>query len=294
MGKAIEFKNVSFTYDTTPVLANVNFTINKGDFISILGPNGGGKTTLAKLMLGLYNPNAGSILIHGKPPVQNRGIIGYVPQYSLFDPNFPVSVMDVVLMGRITNFSIRYSKEDKQQAENAMESVGIGELRTNPYSDLSGGQRQRVLIARALVTNPQILLLDEPTANVDAAIEYKLSAMLSKLQKTMTILLITHDLGFVSELVNKVVCVNKKVHIHPTTGITEEHIRELYNDNMRIVRHDIKEDKMGDTEYRGPIISRKEDKMGDTEYRGPIISRKEDKMGDTEYQGPVISRQEDI
>lgn len=241
MKEAIKFSEVSFSFDTAAVLEDVNFIINCGDFISILGPNGGGKTTLAKLMLGIYTPNSGKILIHGKAPIQNRDIIGYVPQYSLFDPNFPVSVMDVVLMGRINNFSIRYSKEDKQHAEKAMESVGINDLKAKPYSDLSGGQRQRVLIARALTTDPQILLLDEPTANVDAAVEYKMSAMLSKLQKNMTILLITHDLGFVSELVNKVVCVNKKVHIHPTSEITEEHIRELYNDNMRIVRHDIKE-----------------------------------------------------
>ena len=241
MKEAIKFNKVNFCYDTVPILKDVNFVINRGDFISILGPNGGGKTTLAKLILGLYSPDSGNILVHGKSPVQTRDLIGYVPQFSLFDPNFPVSVLDVVLMGRINNFSIRYTKEDRFHADKAMENVGINNLKTKPYSDLSGGQRQRVLIARALATNPQILLLDEPTANVDAAIEYKMSSMLSNLKKTMTILLITHDLGFVSELVNKVVCVNKKVHIHPTSGITEEHIRELYNDNMRIVRHDIKE-----------------------------------------------------
>ncbi len=241
MKEAINFNNVNFSFDSAAVLEDVSFVINRGDFISILGPNGGGKTTLAKLMLGIYTPNSGKVLIHDKSPQHTRDIIGYVPQYSLFDPNFPVSVMDVVLMGRINNFSIRYSKNDKEKAEKAMEDVGINDLRSKPYSDLSGGQRQRVLIARAIATDPQILLLDEPTANVDAAVEYKMSAMLGKLQKTMTILLITHDLGFVSELVNKVVCVNKKVHIHPTSGITEEHIRELYHDNMKIVRHDIKE-----------------------------------------------------
>ncbi len=241
MKEAINFNNVNFNFDSATVLEDVSFVINSGDFISILGPNGGGKTTMAKLMLGIYTPNSGKVLIQGKSPRQTRDIIGYVPQYSLFDPNFPVSVMDVVLMGRINNFSIRYSKNDKEKAEKAMENVGINDLRSKPYSDLSGGQRQRVLIARAIATDPQILLLDEPTANVDAAVEYKMSAMLGKLQKTMTILLITHDLGFVSELVNKVICVNKKVHIHPTSGITEEHIRELYHDNMKIVRHDIKE-----------------------------------------------------
>jgi zinc transport system ATP-binding protein len=276
MNEAINFNQVSFSFDTTPILKDVSFDIDSGDFVSILGPNGGGKTTLAKLMLGLYVPNSGKVLIHGKSPVQTRGIIGYVPQYSLFDPSFPVSVMDVVLMGRLNNFSIRYSKKDREHAEKSMESVGIIDLKTKPYSDLSGGQRQRVLIARALATNPQILLLDEPTANVDAAVEYKMSSMLRKLQKSMTILLITHDLGFVSELVNKVVCVNKKVHIHPTTGITEEHIRELYNDNMRIVRHDIKEDNSGDRSLRGPGISRKEDKMGDKSLQGHILSSKGD------------------
>ena len=241
MNEAISFSNVTFGYDVSPVLENVSFAIYRGDFISILGPNGGGKTTLAKLMLGLYTPNSGEILINGKSPAQMSGRIGYVPQYSMFDPNFPVAVKDVVLMGRIKNFSVRYSKGDRAQADNAMESVGIGSLSANPYSELSGGQRQRVLIARALATNPEILLLDEPTANVDATIEYKMSAMFSDLKKKMTVLLITHDLGFVSELVNKVICVNRNVHIHPTSGITKEHIRELYHDNMRIVRHDIKE-----------------------------------------------------
>ncbi len=240
MESVIAFNDVSFGYEALPVLENANFIINQGDFISILGPNGGGKTTLAKLILGLYNPDSGEIIIKGKPPRQMREKIGYVPQYSLFDPNFPVSVRDVVLMGRIRNFFMGYSRKDKENAENAMESVGIGNLGTTPFSALSGGQRQRVLIARALATEPEILLLDEPTANVDAAVEYKMSAMLRKLKKKMTVLLITHDLGFVSELVDKVVCVNKRVHIHPTSGITEEHIRELYNENMRIVRHDIK------------------------------------------------------
>lgn len=258
MMEAIKFDKVNFSYDSDPILTDVNFVINKGDFISVLGPNGGGKTTLAKLILGLYTPNSGKIFINGQAPVKSRDIIGYVPQFSLFDPNFPVSVFDVVLMGRIRNFAIGHSRKDKNIAEKAMHEVGISNLKDKPYSDLSGGQRQRVLIARALTTEPQILLLDEPTANVDAEVEYKMSAMLNNLKKNLTILLITHDLGFVSELVNKVVCVNKKVHIHPTSGITEEHIKELYNDNMRIVRHDIKEDKMGDTECRGPIISRKE------------------------------------
>jgi len=241
MNEVISFNNVNFGYESSLVLENVSFIINRGDFISILGPNGGGKTTLAKLMLGLYTPNSGKILIDGRSPVQMRGSIGYVPQYSLFDPNFPVSVRDVVLMGRIKNFSLGYSKKDRTQADKAMESVGINDLSANHYSALSGGQRQRVLIARALVANPKILLLDEPTANVDAAIEYKMSAMLSDLKKTMTVLLITHDLGFVPELVNKVVCVNREVHIHPTSGITKEYIQDLYNENMKIVRHDIKE-----------------------------------------------------
>ncbi|MCF6334513.1 MAG: ABC transporter ATP-binding protein [Spirochaetales bacterium] len=244
MNTAINFDNVSFKYGSLPVLENADFTINQGDFISILGPNGGGKTTLAKLILGLHDPDSGRIAVNGKTPRQMRDKIGYVPQYSLFDPNFPVSVKDVVLMGRIRNFFVGYSRRDKDLAAKAMESVGIGDLSTTSFSALSGGQRQRVLIARALATEPEILLLDEPTANVDAAIEYKMSAMLKELKKKMTVLLITHDLGFVSELVDKVVCVNRRVHIHPTSGITEEHIRELYNENMKIVRHDIKEEKI--------------------------------------------------
>ncbi len=242
MKRIIEFKGVDFSYTVRKVLENVTFSIEEGDFVSIIGPNGGGKTTLAKLTLGLLTPASGEITVFNHKPVQSRALIGYVPQYSLFDPRFPVSVKEVVLMGTMENTKFFFSKQDRKSALEVIEEVGLTSVMNNSFSQLSGGQRQRVLIARALISKPRILLMDEPTASVDAAIEEKISTLLGHLKKELTVILITHDLGFVSNLVTKVICVNRKVNIHPAASITKEHIENLYSESMRVVRHDIKEE----------------------------------------------------
>lgn len=241
MKEIIKFSGVSFGYTRTEVLVDVSFSIRDGDFVSVIGPNGGGKTTLAKLMLGLLTPESGKISVFGESPLKMRAEIGYVPQYSLFDPHFPVSVQEVVLMGMMKKSKFFYSKKDRNSALEKIEEVGLSSVKNNSFSELSGGQRQRVLIARALVSNPRILLMDEPTASVDAAIEEKISTLLEQLAKRMTIIVITHDLGFVSNLVTNIICVNRKVNIHPAADLTREHIESLYSENMKIVRHDIKE-----------------------------------------------------
>lgn len=241
MEETIRFADVSFGYTRTKVLEKASFSINEGDFVSIIGPNGGGKTTLAKLMLGLLVPEKGTVTVYGDNPVKMRHWIGYVPQYSLFDPNFPVSVQEVVLMGIMKKNKFFYTKEERRIAAKTIEEVGLSSVRNNSFSDLSGGQRQRVLIARAIASKPKVLLMDEPTASVDAAIEKKISTLLAQLSKTMTIILITHDLGFVSNLVSKIICVNREVNIHPASDLTKEHLDNLYKENMKIVRHDIKE-----------------------------------------------------
>jgi zinc transport system ATP-binding protein len=238
----IEIENVSFAYNGVLVLENVSFGVTKGDFLSIVGPNGGGKTTLLKLILGLLLPRSGEIRIFGRPPEKSRERIGYMPQHMHFDPQFPIAATDVVLMGRLGNrFGSRYTKEDKQAVIDALEEVDMTCCLKQSFSNLSGGQRQRVLLARALVSKPEILLLDEPTANVDMEIENKLYDILNSLNERMTILMVTHDLGFVSRIVRSVICVNKRVVVHPTSQINGKLIQEIYEDDLRMVRHDQKQ-----------------------------------------------------
>jgi len=237
------FKNVDFSYDGVPVLQNVTFTIGERSFISIVGPNAGGKTTLLKLMLGLIKPSRGIIEVFGLPPDRARPLIGYMPQHVQFDPNFPVTVLDVVLMGRLGNGTRfgPYRKKDKEVCFESLKKLEMHDIWKRPFGALSGGQRQRVLIARALATDPQLLLLDEPTSNVDMAVETELFELLHELSKTITIIVVSHDLGFVSQYVQRVVCVNRQVMVHPTTAITGEIINKLYGTDVRMVRHDHRE-----------------------------------------------------
>ncbi|WP_455383466.1 metal ABC transporter ATP-binding protein [Salinispira pacifica] len=235
----VVFDRVDFRYPGVPVIENASFELEETDFASIIGPNGGGKTTLARLILGLASPSSGTISVFGRPPQASRRRIGYVPQYAAFDPNYPVTLREVALMGRVGPRPGFRRRRDLEAADNALEQVGLTALRSRPFAELSGGQRQRVLIARALASGPEILLLDEPTANVDAAVEHQLNALLHRLNEKLTILLITHDLGFVSELVNRVVCVNREVKVHPTSEVTAEMIQELYGGHIRRVDHEV-------------------------------------------------------
>ena len=238
MSDAVRFESVSFSFDGTSVIEDASFSIEDGDVISVIGPNGAGKTTLARLMLGLLEPQEGRIEVFGRSPQVARTSLGYVPQYAQFDPAFPVTVMDVALMGRLGPRIGPYRRKDKQAARAALSEVGLENLEDRPFAALSGGQRQRVLIARALAGDPRLLILDEPTANVDAAVESRLSTLLTNFNRRMTIVLITHDLGFVSESIRHVVCVNRWVKIHPTEEVTPEMISGLYGGNVRMVRHD--------------------------------------------------------
>lgn len=235
----IEFKNVSFAYGDAQVLERVTFSIHERESVCMIGPNGGGKSTLLKLMLGLLRPAAGRITVFGKTPEQALHRIGYMPQYVLFDPQFPVTVLDIVLMGRLgMRRTGRYSRSDKESALEILGKLGLGKVAHEGFARLSGGQRQRALIARALVSNPDILLLDEPTANVDPLIEEKLGDILKHLNKFVTIIMVSHDLGFVSQMFKTVICVNRRVFVHPTGDITSKVIHELYSGKpRRIVQH---------------------------------------------------------
>lgn len=236
----IELADVSFSHDGTPVLEKANLSVLRRDFVSIVGPNGGGKTTLLKLLLGLLRPSEGSIRVLGESPAQARHRVGYMPQYAHVDPQFPVNVMDVVLMGRLghTGAFGPYRGVDREAALGALEEMKISQLGRRAFSALSGGQRQRVLIARALACEPELLLLDEPTASLDQAIESELYELLYRLAERLTVLVVSHDLGFVSQFVNRVVCVKRNVVVHPTSEVTGEVISEVYGSPMKIVRHD--------------------------------------------------------
>ena len=230
--------NISFAYKQRNVLENVDLVINKGEFASIVGPNGGGKTTLIKLILGLIKPDKGSIQVFGKSPKKARHQVGYMPQYAHLDMDFPASVMDVVLMGRLKKSNLWFSKKDRIEAFNAIDELGMSTYVNTGFNELSGGQKQRILIARALCNSPDILLLDEPTANVDHQTEENLFSILKNLNSKMTILLVSHDLGFVSKYVKSVICVNRQVVIHPTTMINGAMINDIYHGDLKMVRHD--------------------------------------------------------
>lgn len=238
--KVVEFDRVSFAYDGVLVLEDITLSIDRGDFLSIVGPNGGGKTTILKLILGLLRPRSGEVRVFGDTPEKARSSIGYMPQSTSLDPLFPVSVKDVVLMGRLGISSSLgfYSRTDRMRAEQALEMVDMKEFMKRPFSSLSGGQSQRVLLARALAVQPEILILDEPTSSVDVAVESELYELLRRLNENMTIVLVTHDLGFVSRYVKNVACVNKRLVSHPTCEIAGETISAIYGSDMHMVRHD--------------------------------------------------------
>jgi len=236
----VRLEHVSFAYGSNLVLEDVSLSISRGDFFCIVGPNGGGKTTILKLVLGLLEPGSGVVEVFGGPPRRARARIGYMPQHTFIDPHFPVTVMDVVLMGRINaaGFRVFHTGKEREAAYQALEMVEMGSFAKRPFSALSGGQAQRVLLARALASMPELLVLDEPTANVDAAVETGFHGLLETLNERMTIVLVTHDLGFVSRRTRSVACVNRRLAVHPTCEISAETMRELYGRDVHMVRHD--------------------------------------------------------
>jgi zinc transport system ATP-binding protein len=237
---AVDIRGLCFSYASSVVLQDVNLSIEAGQKVCFVGPNGGGKTTLVKLILGLLHPTRGQVRVFGGPPETQRTRIGYAPQHAAFDPKFPVSVTDVVLMGRIgqTGLLGPYRRNDRQAAAQALQAVGLDTLARRAFSALSGGQRQRVLIARAIVSNPDLLMMDEPTANLDIGVEAEFHELLEHLSEKLTLIMVSHDVGFVSQLVDKVVCVHGSVAVHPTAELTGEVMNDLYGHDVRLVRHD--------------------------------------------------------
>ncbi len=214
--KPVEVKDVNFAYEKEPVLKEINFTLEKNDFLAIIGPNGGGKSTLLKLILGLLKPNRGEIKIYGKNPEENSLMLGYVPQDTNINKNFPIKVIDVVLQGRIgiSKKFWGFGREDIEICLEALKKVEAFEYKDKKIGELSGGQRQRVFIARALATEAKILILDEPAASIDSKGQIALYATLKELNKDKSIITVSHDVNVVLGFVNKVAHVNKTLYLH--------------------------------------------------------------------------------
>jgi zinc transport system ATP-binding protein len=233
----IEIRDASFSYNGSPALRDVNLSVGSRDFVCVVGPNGGGKTTLLKLILGLIRPQAGEVRVLGRRPERARKRIGYMPQYVDLDTAFPVTVSDVVLMGRL-GIGARlgpYRRSDQRAALDALSEVGLVEVRDRPLAALSGGQRRRVLIARALASEPELLLLDEPNAHLDPAAQDRLYETLRDLNDRLTVVMVSHDLGFVSLYFKTVVCVHQDVHVHPTADLTQQRVADMYGREVRLV-----------------------------------------------------------
>jgi zinc transport system ATP-binding protein len=235
----IEVDQVDFAYDGNRVLEGITLGVQEGDFLGVVGPNGSGKTTLLKIILGLLRPSRGTVRVFGRSPERGRHLIGYVPQHANLDANFPISVMDVVLIGCLGRAPLLggYRKQDRAAAEKAMNEAETLDLRNRRFGTLSGGQQQRVLLARALVGNPELLLLDEPTASIDGRVEQDIYDLLKKLNEKVTIVLVSHDLGFISTYVNKVACVNRRLVCNPTKEITGDIIEACYSGPVHMLQH---------------------------------------------------------
>ncbi len=235
----LAFDSVSFRFDERPLFDNVNISIQERSLVGIVGPNGGGKTTLLKLALGLLKPHKGTIRVLGMPPEEARRQVGYVPQHFNFDDNFPATVEDVVLMGRMGHRRSWgfYNRMDRKLAMEGLEEVEMDSFWKTPFSSLSGGQKQRVLIARALTTQADVLMLDEPTANVDPATQRELYELLTRLAEKRAVLLVTHDMNFVAGGIKKVLCVNQRVVMHDTEEVPEGLLGQMLGTELRFVKH---------------------------------------------------------
>jgi zinc transport system ATP-binding protein len=223
------------------VLENINLQLLPGDFLGLIGPNGGGKSTLLKAMLGLIKPDRGEIAVFGLPPAAARSRMGYVPQKTVFDRSFPVKVLDVVLMGRYGRKGLlhRYGRQDRQAALRALADVGMVDRAERQIGALSGGEQQRVFVARSLVSDPELLLLDEPTAGIDSAQQTDFYDLLCHLNRDLgiAIVLVSHDVTAVSSYVSKIACLNQRLYYHSSMELSHEDIEKAYGCPVEMIAH---------------------------------------------------------
>ncbi|MBP9838645.1 MAG: ABC transporter ATP-binding protein [Proteobacteria bacterium] len=236
---ALEITNLSLKSGELTILEDINLSLEENSFLGLIGPNGAGKTVLLKCILGLIKPTAGEVKIFGKNIKEARGSYSHVPQYAEFDSSFPIKVKEVVLMGRMKKAGLcrNYSIEDKAKVNESLVKLEIEDLAEKQIKNLSGGQLQRVLIARALASEPRLLLLDEPTASLDSRVGKDVYQILSELSAHMTIILVSHDIGAISSHVKTIACLNKKLHYHNDKNISSEVIQEVYGCPFELLAH---------------------------------------------------------
>jgi zinc transport system ATP-binding protein len=240
-GSAIELRDVWVRFGDRVILEAVSLNVARGEFLGLIGPNGGGKTTLLRVVLGLLAPERGTVRVLERAPHDARGLVGYVAQHAQFDRDFPIRVLDVVLMGRLRGGRLArpLRRTDVERAEKTLERLEIGDLGGRQIGRLSGGQLQRVLIARALAMDPEILILDEPTASLDIHSEEGFYDLLHELSQEKTVLLVSHDVGAVSAHVRRIACINRRLFEHPTGRLTKEIMEMVYGYPLDLILHGI-------------------------------------------------------
>ncbi|MGD2082039.1 MAG: ABC transporter ATP-binding protein [Chromatiales bacterium] len=236
---AVDLEGVSFSYGGPSVLEGIDLRVEAGEFLGVVGPNAGGKSTLLKLMLGLLHPDGGRVRLLGRRAEAARQRAGYVPQYPAFARDFPITVEQTVLMGRLGRTPLLggWRRADRTVARRVMAETEISSVARRRLDTLSGGQLQRVLLARALACEPEVLMLDEPTANIDMRLETDIFDLLKDLNRRMTIIVVSHDVAFVSRYVGRVACVNRTLMCHSTAAIDGEIIQDLYRGDVHMVEH---------------------------------------------------------
>jgi zinc transport system ATP-binding protein len=239
----LEARHISFGYDREAVLDDVSLAIQPLDFLAVIGPNGGGKTTLVKILLGLLKPWSGSVLHHGLHHGKSRRKLrlGYVPQFSTFDKSFPLRVSDVVLMGKLGSRGLLrpYTRRDREEVEEVLARLDLSSFAGSHVSGISGGQLQRVLIARAVVSDPEVLFLDEPTASIDAESRESLTGLLQELNRSIPIVVITHDVTSIAPMVRNIACINRNLHYHAGNELDQAMLEEVYGCPVELVAHGV-------------------------------------------------------
>jgi len=242
MKPIIEIKNLSAGYDGRTVLHDVNLSIYERDFLGIIGPNGGGKTTLIKCILGLLKPTGGEIIFHTSEKASTKTtstFLGYLPQYNSIDRKFPISVEEVILSGLSIQKSLtsRFTPEQKEKGKQIIARMGLEGLESRSIGQLSGGQLQRALLGRAIISDPAVLILDEPSTYIDKRFEARLYELLAEINKECAIILVSHDIGTVLQQVKSIACVNETLDYHPDTGVTTEWLERNFNCPIELLGH---------------------------------------------------------
>ncbi len=237
--KAVEFNHVNMKYNEQYVLQDINFSIEEKDFMAIIGPNGGGKSTILKIILGLLKPDNGEVKVFERDPKHARDLMGYLPQNLSFDPQFPISVYETVLTGRYPGLFKGYKQNDKEAVMQALNDVEMQDFKDRQIGKLSGGQIQRVFIARAIVRNPKLLLMDEPMASIDPDMQSSFYKLMSQLKNEMAIVLVSHDVGAVSTHVDKIACLNRELFYHGPVEDSAKGLEEIYHCPIDLISHGI-------------------------------------------------------